>query len=86
MYKYSIIRDLCTRERYIPASSFSGTYIYQILKGMVLNVVLKSTREKQAEKVTQKSCCTKHALLVCWYLVTLIHSARAVVTAFAAVL
>ena len=37
----TIIPDLCTCERYNSGNSCSSTYIYQLLKGMVLNVVLK---------------------------------------------
>ena len=52
------VQDLCMRERYNSADSCSGTYIYQLLKAMVLNVLLKSIHEKQAAKVCSKSCFT----------------------------
>ena len=62
----TIIRDLCVRERYSSADSCSGTEIYRLLKGMVLNVVLKSTHEneheKQAAKVAQEKLLRKPLL------------------------
>ena len=53
-YMKTIVRDLCARERYNSADSCSGTDIYRLLKGMVLNVVLKYTHEKQAAKFAQE--------------------------------
>ena len=55
----TIIRDLCVRERYNSADSCSGTDIYRLLKGMVLNVVLKSTHENEHEKQAAKVCSRK---------------------------
>ena len=40
VYEDSIVLDLYTCERY-NSSSCSGTYIYQLLKGMVHNAVVK---------------------------------------------
>ena len=54
VYEDSIVRDLCVRERYNSANSCSGTCIYRLLKGMVLNIVLKSTHEKQATKICSR--------------------------------
>ena len=51
VYEDSIVWDLCVCERYNSADSCSGTCIYQLLKGMILNIVLKSTHEKQATKI-----------------------------------
>ena len=59
MYEDSIVQDLCARERYNSADSCLGTDIYQLLKGMVLNVVLKSTHEKQAAKFAQEKLLRK---------------------------
>ena len=50
-YMKTIIRDLCVRESYNSADSCSGTCIYWLLKGMVLNVVLKSTHESTSNKI-----------------------------------
>ena len=55
----TIVRDLCACERYNSASSCSGTYIYRLLKDMVLSVVLKSTCKKQAAKVCSRKAFTQ---------------------------
>ena len=52
----TIVRDLCARERYNSANSCSGTDIHRLLKGMVLNVVLKYTHENEHEKQAAKVC------------------------------
>ena len=49
-YMKTIVRDLFVRERYNSADPCSGTYIYRLPKGMLLNIVLKYTHEKQAAK------------------------------------
>ena len=58
-YTKTIVQDFCARQRYNSADSCSGTDIYQLLKGMVLNVVLKSTHEKQAAKFAQEKLLRK---------------------------
>ena len=50
----TIVRDLWVCERYNSANSCSCTCIYRLLKGMVLNIVLKSTHEKQATKICSR--------------------------------
>ena len=55
----TIVRDICVRERYNSADSCSGTYIYRQLKGMILNVVFKSTHKKQAAKFAQEKLLHK---------------------------
>ena len=47
------------RERYNSADSCSGTDIYRLLKGMVLNVVLESTLENEHEKQAAQVCSRK---------------------------
>ena len=44
------------RQRYMynSADSCSGTDIYRLLKGMVLNIVLESTHENEHEKQAAK--------------------------------
>ena len=54
VYEDSIVLDLCALEMHKFSDSCSGTYICRLLKTMVLNVVLKSTREKQAAKVCSR--------------------------------
>ena len=55
----TIVRDLFARERYNSANPCSGIYIYRLLKGMVLNVVLKYAHEKQAAKFAQEKLSHK---------------------------